>query len=244
MIITSKENKIYKFVRKLSEKKFRDECGAFIVEGARAVADVVAYRPGLIDSVLVAESKTGTYENEIVFADELFARLSETVNSQGVLAVLKKPAPSAANSQHALYLDGIRDPGNLGTLIRTACAAGYHDVYLRGCADPYAGKVVRSTMSAIVKVNLIEADENTLSKLKSDGYTVFGADMDGRSVFGYAAPHKFCLIIGGEADGITECCASQCDVMLSIPMDGQIESLNAAVSGAVMMYTLKFQQVR
>lgn len=242
MVITSKENKTYKLARKLADKKYRDYLGLFLVEGARAVADVRAFAPKLIDAVLVSASKAGLYADELVFADELLTRLTETVNSQGVLAIVKKPCCRPSGAAHALYLDGIRDPGNLGTLLRTACAAGYGDVYLRGCTDPYAGKVVRSTMSAIVKVNVLDADGQTLAELRAAGYTVIGADMGGKALFGSAAPAKVCVVIGGEADGISDEAVSQCDEILSIPMDGDIESLNAAVSGAIMMYYLKFNK--
>lgn len=242
MHISSKDNKIYKIVRKLADKKYRDEYGLFVVEGMRAVADVLAYRPDAVDSVLVTASKASAYENAITVDDGLFARLTDTVNSQGILAIVKKPKATPSGSLYALFLDGVRDPGNLGTLIRTACAAGYNDIYLRGCADPYGGKVVRSTMSAIVKVNLLEADASTLSSLKTQGYTVIGADMDGKNIFDYGSPTKLCLIIGGEADGITEEISLQCDDILSVPMNGCIESLNAAVCGGIMMYNLKFNK--
>lgn len=242
MLITSKDNKTLKLARGLSEKKIRDKSGAFLVEGARAVGDVLSFRPELVDSVLVAESKAAEWADALVVTDTLFKNISETVSSQGVAAIVRKPTGQPSGCDHALFLDGIRDPGNLGTIIRTACAAGYDDIYLRDCADPYSGKTVRSTMSAIVKVNLVSADTETLTSLQSDGYSLIGADMGGRSIFRYTAPEKLCLIVGGEANGITSEVLEKCNELLSVPMIGTIESLNAAVSGAILMYNLKFNK--
>lgn len=244
MVISSKDNKTVKLVHKLSSKKFRDETGLFVVEGLRAVKDVAAFAPQLIEQIFVSEERQADFPEAAVVRADIFARMTETVNGQGILAVVKKPTPVPPSGDRVLILDGIRDPGNLGTLIRTACAAGYGDVVLRNCADPYGGKVVRSTMSAVVKVCLTEiADTSLIDELKTRGYAVFGADMGGKSVFdGKFSANKYAVVIGGEADGITNEVKEMCDEMLSLPMDGDIESLNAAVSGAIMMYILKYNK--
>ena len=245
MIITSKDNKIVKYVRKLSQKKYRDEYGCFIVEGVRAVGDVLGYPGAETETVVVSESRCGDYPGAVVVSDEAFASMCETENGQGVLSVVRIPEPSPVTCDNVLFLDGVRDPGNLGTLIRTACAAGYRDVCLRACADPFSGKVVRSTMSAVIKVNLVPSDIGTLRALKSAGYKIYGADMDGRNIFGTgAAQGKTCVVVGGEANGITDEVRTLCDEIVAIPMDGDIESLNAAVSGGIIMYNLKFNKTR
>ncbi len=237
MIITSRSNKTAKLFSSLTHKKYREETGLFVVEGKRAVNDVIKAAPELIKEIITTPEAINEYPDATVFSKELLSSVCETVTTQGVAAILKRPDPQPAYGECALMLDGIRDPGNLGTLIRTACAAGYRDVYVKDCTDAYSGKVVRSTMSAIVKVNVIPANADTLNLLKERGYVLFGADMGGTSVFEYPAPdNKYCIIIGGEANGISDEVRNKCDNIISIPMTGEIESLNAAVSGAVLMY--------
>ena len=118
MIITSKDNKIVKYVRKLSQKKYRDEYGCFIVEGVRAVGDVLGYPGAETETVVVSESRCGDYPGAVVVSDEVFASMCETENGQGVLSVVRIPEPSPVTCDNVLFLDGVRDPGNLGTLIR------------------------------------------------------------------------------------------------------------------------------
>ena len=245
MTITSRSNKTAKLISSLSMKKYRDESGLFVIEGRRAVNDVLAAAPHLVKEVITVPSLADEYPGATVFSEELLGSVCETVNGQGVALIAEKPVCEPSDSEYALLLDGVRDPGNLGTLIRTACAAGYNDVYLKDCADAYSGKTVRSTMSAIVKVRLIRADASSSVAIKKRGYTLIGADMDGENVFGYDAPSgKVCLVIGGEANGISDEVMRECDATVSIPMSGNIESLNAAVSGAVLMYELLRQKNR
>lgn len=245
MTITSRSNKTAKLISSLSMKKYRDESGLFVIEGRRAVNDVLAAAPHLVKEVITVPSLADEYPGATVFSEELLGSVCETVNGQGVALIAEKPVCEPSDSEYALFLDGVRDPGNLGTLIRTACAAGYNDVYLKDCADAYSGKTVRSTMSAIVKVRLIRADASSFVSIKKSGYTIIGADMDGENVFGYATPSgKICLVIGGEANGISDEVMRECDATVSIPMSGNIESLNAAVSGAVLMYELLRQKNR
>ncbi len=243
MTISSKDNKSLKLLQKLSLKKYREQSGLFIVEGIRAVNDILALDSNLVEKVFITESKANLYPEAVIVKDDIFEKLTETVNGQGVLALVKKPVPKPPSSSHVLFLDGIRDPGNLGTLIRTACAAGYYDVYIRDCADPYAGKVVRSTMSAILKVNIIDANVSDIEKVKSLGYRIIAADMAGKSIFSSSPMRdKVCLVIGGEANGISAEVKEHCDEIYSLPMEGNIESLNAAISGGIMMYTIKFNK--
>ncbi len=243
MYISSKDNNTLKFIQKLSFKKYRDEAGLFVVEGVRAVNDVLSFDKSLVDKIFVAESKADLYPTATVVKDDIFDRITETVNGQGVLAIVKKPRPVIASSPYAIFLDGVRDPGNLGTLIRTACAAGYNDVYLRDCADPYGGKVVRSTMSAIVKVNIFSSGIDELKELKQLGYSIITADMGGKSAFSRCTMRdKVCIVVGGEAQGVSKEVMELSDDVYSLPMEGDIESLNAAVCGAVFMYTIKYNK--
>ena len=245
MIITSKENSFLKTIVKLKEKKYRDEFNKYVVEGYRAVKDSLPFlsEPQLLLSESAYEKFASYFEGKTlnVCADNLFDRVCDTENAQGVMCVAeKKNVVPDYKAEYVLLLDRIRDPGNMGTIIRTALATGFTDIYCVGCVDPYNPKTVRSTMSAVSKVNLFDADENYVNFLKQKGYKVFSADMGGKNVFDAEFSfEKCCLVIGNEANGICESIITSSDEVLCLPMcDG--ESLNAGVSAAVLMYQLRF----
>lgn len=245
MVITSVDNQKIKTIRALKEKKYRDELGKYHIEGYRVVKDSLDYlsEPELIFS----ESSFNKYADEfprrsyIVVADGVFAKLCDTENNQGVICVanIKKATPDY-NAEYALFLDRIRDPGNMGTIIRTALATGFIDVYCYDCVDCYNPKVVRSAMSAISRVNIFKSDESTLTQLKENGYTIISADMGGANAFKYEKKlKKACLCIGNEANGLSDNVITASDEVLCLPMLSG-ESLNAGVSASVLMYLLAF----
>lgn len=245
MVITSVDNQKIKTIRALKEKKYRDELGKYHIEGYRVVKDSLDYlsEPELIFS----ESSFNKYADEfpgrphIVVADGVFAKLCDTENNQGVICVanIKKTTPDY-NAEYALFLDRIRDPGNMGTIIRTALATGFIDVYCYDCVDCYNPKVVRSAMSAISRVNIFKSDESTLTQLKENGYTIISADMGGANAFEYEKKlKKACLCIGNEANGLSNNVITMSDEVLCLPMLSG-ESLNAGVSASVLMYLLAF----
>lgn len=245
MVITSVDNQKIKTIRALKEKKYRDELGKYHIEGYRVVKDSLDYlsEPELIFS----ESSFNKYADEfpgrphIVVADGVFAKLCDTENNQGVICVanIKKTTPDY-NAEYALFLDRIRDPGNMGTIIRTALATGFIDVYCYDCVDCYNPKVVRSAMSAISRVNIFKSDESTLTQLKENGYTIISADMGGANAFKYEKKlKKVCLCIGNEANGLSDNVITASDEVLCLPMLSG-ESLNAGVSASILMYLLAF----
>ena len=158
-MITSKNNECIKRIASLKEKKGRREQGAYLVEGIKQVREALA--GGLpVEQVVLSERYAGDPlpvppEKQLLVSEAVFAKLSEEASPQGVLAVLRVPActprPPKGNS---LLLDGIADPGNLGTIIRTANGAGYEDIYLKNCTDPFSPKCVRASMSGIFFVRL------------------------------------------------------------------------------------------
>lgn len=245
MIITSVDNQKVKVIRALKEKKYRDELGKYLIEGYRVVKDSLDYlsEPELIFS----ESSFNKYVDEfrgkpyIVVADSIFTRLCDTENNQGVICVANiKKVASDYNAEYALFLDRIRDPGNMGTIIRTALATGFSDVYCYDCVDCYNPKVVRSAMSAISIVNIFKSDESTLKQLKENGYAIISADMGGTNAFKYEKKFKkTCLCIGNEANGLSNYVITTSDEVLCLPMLSG-ESLNAGVSASVLMYMLAF----
>lgn len=245
MVIRSKDNSFLKTVAKLKDKKFRDSSGKYVIEGYRAVKDSLPFLSGA--QLLLSESACEKFSSEFsdtgfyVCTDELFKQICDTENTQGVLCVSDKKIDSPEyKTQYVLLLDRIRDPGNMGTIIRTALATGFKDIFCVDCVDPYNPKVVRSAMSAVSKVNLFKVDYNCVKKLRQNGYKVFAADMGGVNVFVTDLRFdKCCLVIGNEANGISEAIITASDEVLCLPMfEG--ESLNAGVSAAVLMYQLSF----
>lgn len=240
-IITSLENKTVKHIAKLHQKKYRDEFGEFVAEGYRNVYDTLTAARASVKTVVLSESAYKKYGEmfdgvaSIVVSDAVYAKLSDTSVGQGVLSVNKTPPSAFPSADRCIMLDRIRDPGNLGTILRTAVAAGY-DVVADGCTDIFAPKVVRSAMSAIVKCRIgIDID---VSELKKAGYEIIVADMDGESAFGARRSSKFCVVIGNEAEGVGDGIIALADRKLCIPQSN-MESLNAAVAAGIMMFALK-----
>ena len=241
-VIKSADNRTVKHIAKLKDKKYRDEYNEFFAEGYKNVLDTVKARPELIKSLVFSESAYSEFGekfadfNTIVLADYVFDKITDTKSGQGVLAVIEKPQSSAPKSDCCILLDRVRDPGNVGTILRTAVACGY-DVVLNNCADVYSPKVIRSAMSAAVKCNIgidISPDE-----IKKAGYSLIVADMKGDSVFDASRQDKYCIVVGNEAEGVSEDVKAQADKLLSLPQSN-MESLNAAVAAAVMMFVLKY----
>ena len=149
------------------------------------------------------------------------------------------PRPPQGKS---LLLDGVSDPGNLGTIIRTANAAGYADIYLRNCADPFSPKCVRASMSGVFFVRLHIGAEAVLAALR--GMPLICADMRGEDVFAFDPPPVFCLVIGNEGNGVSAEVRALCGYTVKIPMRPTCESLNAGVSAGILMYELSAKKKR
>ncbi|MCM1546251.1 MAG: RNA methyltransferase [Clostridiales bacterium] len=238
MVISSKSNPTIKRISSLAEKKYRKLYGQFIVESVKAVDECLS--SGMqVEEIVCTQNLADKYPSAIVVTDELFERISTEKTPQGVLAVAKLPQNSAiAPRGSCLLLDRLQDPGNIGTIIRTANAAGYEDIYLVNCADPYSPKAVRASMGGVFYVNLHESGyDEVFEALK--GIPLICADMSGEDIFAFGAPERFCLCIGNEGDGVSDTVVENSAYKVKIPMRETCESLNAGVSAAVAMYVLK-----
>ncbi len=241
-MITSKQNALIKEIRSLSDKKNRDKLGLFIIEGVKPVKEAVSL--GIEIKVVVGTEK-GLYG--ICFkdfavetvTDEVFDYISEEKTPQGVLAVAYKPKNQLVSPVgNALLLDGVSDPSNVGAIIRTAAAAGYNYIYTTAdCADPYSQKAVRASMSGVFRVRVVRADIDAL--LDAVALPLVVADMDGESVFDLTLNGAHCLVIGSEGHGVSDKVLSKAKHVVKIPMENGVESLNAAVSAGILMYSLK-----
>jgi RNA methyltransferase, TrmH family len=255
-IITGSQNQIIKEVKSLKDKKHREEKGLFFIEGLRFAeeaifenADIVRilisekYIESKIDDALQSEIQKRCIESFLI-PDKLFREVSDTENPQGILAVIKMKRHSMgelfAENNFLLILDSIKDPGNLGTMIRTADAAGVTGVIMsKGCVDLYNPKVLRSTMGSIFRVpvfyssNLIE----TIKEIKSKNIQVLAAHLQGEiNYFEAVLTGNISFIIGNEATGISDEVKMSADLLLKIPMPGRTESLNASVAAGLLMY--------
>lgn len=239
-IIVSSENSVVKKLRKLRDKKYRGQLGEYVVEGRRWVEDALRLCPENVVSVICSENSAEDIADHIV-SERLFCEIACTENPQGIIAVMRIPEVSAVFSgTHCLFLDRVRDPGNMGAIIRTACAAGFSDIVLNDCVDVYNPKVLRSSMTGILGVKFHNACD--LSEIRNNGYVTVAATLDGTDIFtSNISCGKICLVIGNEANGISENIVRSCDRKVTIPMSGNMESLNAAVSAGILMYELKFK---
>lgn len=241
MAITSRANPLVKKIVSLSDKKFRREYGEYIVEGTKPVKECI--KAGCEVTALVCTPDTAEeFENAVVVSEEVFKRISSEKTPQGALATVKIPDTSVIPPKgRCLLLDRLQDPGNLGTIIRTANAAGYEDIYLLNCTDAFSPKAVRASMSGIFFVNLhTGSSEEIFSALGST--PLLCADMNGENVFTFNPPEKFCLCIGNEGRGVSEEVKSRCACTIGIPMRSSCESLNAAISAAIAMYALEYRK--
>ncbi len=252
-MISSKSNGKVKNIKKLlSSAKERRIKGVFVIEGIRIVREAPKE---MVEQLFISESleRSGTfplddYKNVEVVSDEVYRSLSDTVSPQGVLAVVTQPSHALDLSLYEercrlLLLDGIQDPGNLGTIIRTAEAAGIDMVIMsEECADIYNPKVIRSTMGSIFRVPFIVDDlVSVVEELKAEGVVVYGAALeDAENVYETEFGEKTAIVIGNEGNGISNGVLNSVNRRIRIPMKGQVESLNAAVSTALILYRIGF----
>lgn len=246
MILTSKNNPLIKETAALKDKKARKQQGMFLVEG-RKMAVECQNSDFEIDRVFASESYAGDLpfdERKIVrVSDDVLRFLSDEKTPQGILCRVKIPTCAlAAPKEKCLLLDGVADPGNVGTIIRTANAAGYEEVYLtEDCADPYSPKSVRASMSGVFFTKIYRANRAEILSVLADTPVIL-ADMGGANVFSFCPPARFALAIGNEANGISDEVAKAATHTVKIPMQATQESLNAAISAGIIMYVLNREQ--
>lgn len=249
-MITSNQNSKIKLVRALlGRAKERREAGLFVIEGVRLFEEAVnsnwEIKFVLYDETLSerGKSKVESLKSKNIEVEEVSASvmksISETENPQGILAVLKfSQLPITNKLNFVLIPDQVRDPGNLGTLLRSAIATGVQAVLLPPeTTDAFAPKVLRSGMGAHFKLPIQEMSwEEIQEVVKLKGLNVFVADMDGTSCWEIDLQKPTALIIGSEAEGASESARKLANGKISIPMSGEIESLNAGVAGSVLMF--------
>ena len=253
--ITSLANPLVKDIRALQLKKHRDETGLFVAEGQKLVRDaadsgwpieMLAYSAALADEasvgVLAAETKaSGGAVLEV--SAQVLEKITRRENPQNVVGVFKQRFGSEASVGREgvwVALDRVRDPGNLGTIVRTADAAGVKGVALVGAhCDPFGLEAVRATMGSVFNVPLVKTNEDALiAQVKRNGARLVGTHLSAATIdfrqANYSQP--LILLMGNEQQGLTEKLTAACDALVRIPMQGKADSLNLAVSTGLMIY--------
>ncbi len=252
--ITSKDNSLIKFISRLqSQSSARKESGLFVLEGLRICSD--AYENGIrFDKLIVSDSAFQKYEKEILqfsfnsdecvrIPDSIFKKISDTTSPQGIIAVSKIPENNKLKIEKTgryIALENISDPSNLGAVARTAEALGVSGIILSsGGCDPYSPKSLRASMGTLLRVPLFIfenfAEEISACPLKTYACVV---DKTAQSICEFELGDGSVMIIGNEANGITEETKKSADYLLTIPMRGRAESLNAAVAASISMWEM------
>ncbi|MBQ7718088.1 MAG: RNA methyltransferase [Clostridia bacterium] len=244
-------NKRVKLLKSLSHKSARYKEGLVFLEGGRLVRDSARYGAE-VKSVFYNEGYDGELfeaDESFVLPEKVFDSLTDTVTPQGVCAVAKMPKKSdnvaeGIKSNLIVLCDNVRDPGNMGTVIRTAHAFGAGALLItEGCTDPFGLKCVRASMGSVFAIDIVQTDLKKLQLLKEKGWSLAAgilgddcvplpkADFSGKTI----------LAVGSEADGISDNTAALCDLKVKIPMYNGAESFNAAVAAGIMMYEYRRQ---
>ena len=266
MIITSRDNETVRTARRLAaDPKARREAGAFLIEGARLCADAALSGAPLAVALITEEAAarypaetarvTGAAERVLTLSDRVAATLSDTPSPQGIFCICKtldnckmldtiEDINSLSfNNSKWLALEDLRDPGNLGTVIRTAEAVGIGGLILSsGCCDIFSPKVLRGSMGGVFRLPLFRTGDlpGLLTRLQGAGCRVWGCvpDRQATSILDLPLGPGTVCVVGNEANGLTPAALAACSGTLTVPMAGRAESLNAAVAASLVMWEM------
>ncbi|MBE6053040.1 MAG: RNA methyltransferase [Clostridium sartagoforme] len=249
--IESKDNNFFKHIKKLKERRHRDKEGLFILEGFRLIEEAIKANME-IDSVIISKGYEERFQEFLIsynllkrktniLANNLFNEISSTENSQGIIAIVKKEHyEKSLNGDFYLICDKVQDPGNLGTIIRTAHAAGANGIILtKGTVDIYNDKTIRSTMGSIFYIPVIYDDENysIIRSLKEEGFSLVATSLkESKNFFEENLKGKIILAVGNEGNGISNELFELADKKVKIPMPGGAESLNVSIATSIILF--------
>ena len=251
-IITSKDNENIKSIKKLKERKYRDLNNEYIIEGIKILKEAIQEK-AVIKKIVICEEclANNIIDDKLLYeiakydclyvSKKIFEGLTDVSKPQGILAVVEKNNKKDINYNEDIIvaLDGLQDPGNLGTILRTLDSANLSQVIVsKDTVDAYNPKVVRSTMGAIFRVNIVEAEnlKETLKEMKRHKYKVMCTDLTASKNIYEIDYNKKILVIGNEANGISKELLDMADEKIIIPMLGKTESLNASVATSIIVY--------
>ena len=240
-------NATIKMMRSLKDKAGRADTGMFLVEGKKMILEALG--SGLTLNALIAEAEQEEFARETAREYQIVPRsvlesVCDTKTPQGVCGAFRMPKPLKFEEIQGsvVALDGVQDPGNVGTIWRTADAAGLKAIVLgQGCADPLSPKVQRAAMGSGFRVPFLWAEDfpKALAGFRERGMSVVASALDGENFYTARRPSgNFVLIVGNEARGISEAARREANITVKLPMRGGAESLNAAVAAGILMYAL------
>ena len=259
-VITSKDNEFVKHVKKLKEKKYRDQSQEFIIEGIKLVKEAIEEKAN-IKQIIICDNCEDTgiipkdlmYEiakyNCIYVTENILKTMSDVNAPQGIMAIIgrnNKEKDIDYSQDIIVALDDIQDPGNLGTILRTVDSIGLNQILVsKGTADCYNPKVVRSTMGAIFRIKIIEcADlEQTLKEIQKNNFKLVVSSLQTNNSLYDINFDKKVIIIGNEANGVEPKIQKMADEKIKIPMLGKTESLNASVATGIILYEYVRQKI-
>ena len=242
--ITSRKNPLLQQVKKLlSSRKAREEAGLFVSDGTKLLAEAVKFFPGL-ETVILSDGIDADIPAHVTLIrvpQDVMESISPMQSPQGALFLCRLPEKTGFQPKPGmLLLDGIQDPGNLGTMLRTADALNVPVCLLEGCADPYSHKVVRSSMGAVFRTPVVQSDWETVSAAcKASGISVAVTALSDRAKdLRQADVASMAVVIGSEGQGVRKEILESADEELIIPMNPHCESLNAAVAATIVMWQM------
>ena len=255
IVITSNANESYKAILRLKQKKARDQEGLYLIEGPNLIREALDNGAAIHQVVCSRDFKAEALPAHTLFVDDkLFQKLSDTESPQGIFAVVEKRVYSEgeffqsaeAKTGNFVVLDRLQDPGNIGTLLRTADAAGYQGaILMKGTGDIYSPKVVRAATGSLFRLPVLPIDEpqEAIALLRKYGKKILCTSLQTEADYYHIDMREnIALIIGNEGKGVCKEFMEMSDLQVKIPMIGQVESLNAAVSAGILMYESVRQQ--
>ncbi|MGU8378554.1 TrmH family RNA methyltransferase [Clostridium perfringens] len=246
--IESKNNNLFKEIKKLKEKKHRIKSNKYLIEGLRFVEEAIKSKVS-IDSIIFTESfkeknpelflKINENIKLIQMNEALLKQLCSTENPQGIVGVINMQNKELKSGELVVLVDKVQDPGNMGTIIRTAHAAGAAGIVMtKGAVDIYNDKTLRSTMGSIFYIPIVEDDSlDFVKSLKKEGYKLVVSSLQGKNnFFEENLQGKVMIAVGNEGNGVSDKVYDIADIKVKIPMPGEAESLNVAVATSIMIY--------
>lgn len=239
MLYSSIENKKIKNIKKLYTKKYRDEYNEFLIEGEHLALE--AYKKGILKELILEEGTDFELDIETSYVtSNVLKYISELSNPSKIMGICKKIEEKEIGKK-LVILDGVQDPGNLGTIIRSSVAFNIDTIILsKTCVDLYNSKVLRATQGMIFNINIIERDlEKIIPLLKEKNYKVYGTKVNGgKSLKDIEKTDKFAIIMGNEGNGVNPQILDMCSDYIYIDMNKSCESLNVGVATSIILYEL------
>lgn len=259
-VISSKDNELIKHIKKLKDKKYRDEKNEYVIEGVKLIEEAVQEK-AKIKKIIVCEDTTRTYEiptqvmleiaryDCVYVTEKIFTSITQVTNPQGIMAIIERNSKNNIidyTQDIIVALDNVQDPGNLGTILRTADSIGLKQIIVtKDTVDAFNSKVVRSTMGAIFRIEIIEVEElaYVIKEMRKHHFKLMVTSLQTENSIYDIEFNKKIIVIGNESNGVSKEIQEMADEKAKIPMLGKTESLNASVAAGIVMYEYVRQKI-